>query len=73
MKKTIKQLISEGQTLISDGAWGTFLQAKGLKAGECPEMWNIINPDAVFDIAKSLIQIIHLSLNLMQKIIIHSF
>lgn len=55
MKKTLKQLISEGKTLISDGAWGTFLQAKGLKAGECPELWNITNPDAVFDIAKSYV------------------
>lgn len=55
MRSTLKQLISEGKTLISDGAWGTFLQAKGLKAGECPELWNITNPDAVFDIAKSYI------------------
>lgn len=55
MKKTLKQLVSEGKTLISDGAWGTFLQAKGLKAGECPENWNIIHPEAVYDIAKSYI------------------
>lgn len=55
MKKTLKQLISEGKTLVSDGAWGTFLQAKGLKPGECPEMWNIEHPDAVEDIAKSYI------------------
>ena len=55
MKSTLKQLITEGKTLVSDGAWGTFLQAKGLKAGECPELWNITNPDAVFDIAKSYI------------------
>lgn len=55
MKKTIKALINEGHTLISDGAWGTFLQAKGLKAGECPELWNIENPEAIFEIAKSYI------------------
>ena len=55
MRKSIKALIKEGQTLISDGAWGTFLQAKGLKAGECPELWNIENPEAVYDIAKSYI------------------
>lgn len=44
MKPTLTQLISTGKTLVSDGAWGTFLQAKGLKAGECPELWNIDQP-----------------------------
>lgn len=55
MKPTLKQLISEGKTLVSDGAWGTFLQAKGLQPGECPEMWNINHPEAVLDIARSYI------------------
>lgn len=41
--------------LVSDGAWGTFLHEKGLKLGECPELWNIEKPDEVFDIAKSYI------------------
>jgi 5-methyltetrahydrofolate--homocysteine methyltransferase len=53
MKPTLKQLIAEGKTLVSDGAWGTFLQAKGLKPGECPEYWNILHPEAVFEIAQS--------------------
>ncbi|HEY5590113.1 MAG TPA: homocysteine S-methyltransferase family protein [Paludibacter sp.] len=56
MKPTILELISQGKTLVSDGAWGTFLQAKGLKAGECPELWNIDHPDAVLDIAQSYIE-----------------
>ncbi len=55
MKSTLTQLVSEGKTLVSDGAWGTFLQAKGLRAGECPELWNLDHPDAVLDIAKSYI------------------
>ncbi|MBP1639169.1 MAG: yitJ 1 [Bacteroidetes bacterium] len=55
MKKTLLQFISEGKILISDGAWGTFLQIKGLKPGECPEQWNIDRPDDVFDIAASYI------------------
>lgn len=41
--------------LVSDGAWGTFLQKKGLKAGECPELWNLEHPDDVFEIAKSYV------------------
>jgi 5-methyltetrahydrofolate--homocysteine methyltransferase len=55
MKPTLTQLISAGKTLVSDGAWGTFLQAKGLKPGECPELWNIENPEAVLDIARGYI------------------
>jgi 5-methyltetrahydrofolate--homocysteine methyltransferase len=47
--------IKKGKVLVSDGAWGTFLQQKGLKLGECPEEWNITHPDEVFDIAKSYI------------------
>ncbi|MBN2812640.1 MAG: homocysteine S-methyltransferase family protein [Bacteroidales bacterium] len=41
--------------LISDGAWGTFLQEKGLAVGECPESWNLNRPDDVLAIAKSYI------------------
>ncbi len=41
--------------LVSDGAWGTFLHAKGLKPGECPELWNISRRDDVLDIAKAYI------------------
>jgi len=41
--------------LLSDGAWGTLLQAKGLKPGECPELWNITHPNEILDIAKSYI------------------
>jgi 5-methyltetrahydrofolate--homocysteine methyltransferase len=55
MGKIIDQ-IKKGKVLVSDGAWGTFLQQKGLKLGECPEEWNITHPDEVFDIAKSYIE-----------------
>ena len=33
--------------LISDGAMGTMLQAKGLTDGGAPELWNVENADAV--------------------------
>jgi len=55
MKPTLSELIAQGKTLVSDGAWGTFLQAKGLEAGKCPEQWNDIHPDKVFDIARGYI------------------
>ena len=47
--------IAEGRVLISDGAWGTFLHQKGLKAEECPESWNIERPDDVLEIASSYV------------------
>jgi len=51
----IQNLLKAKNILISDGAWGTFLHVKGLKTGECPELWNITNPNDVFNIAKSYI------------------
>jgi 5-methyltetrahydrofolate--homocysteine methyltransferase len=42
--------------LVSDGAWGTFLQQKGLAPGECPELWNITHRKEVLDIAESYIK-----------------
>ncbi len=52
-REKITSAISQGRTLISDGAWGTYLHQKGLKPGECPDYWSITRPDDVFDIAKS--------------------
>ena len=52
----ILDLIKAGKILVSDGAWGTFLQQKGMQPGECPEEWNLTHPDEVFDIAKSYIE-----------------
>ncbi len=54
MKKILSE-INNGNVLVSDGAWGTFLQQKGLVPGECPEAWNITHPSDVLDIAKSYI------------------
>jgi 5-methyltetrahydrofolate--homocysteine methyltransferase len=55
MSKIIQE-IQNGRILVSDGAWGTFLQKKGLTPGECPEQWNVTREDDVFDIAKSYIE-----------------
>ncbi len=55
--KKITDRVKQGEILVSDGAWGTFLHAKGLKPGQCPELWNIEHPDEVFNIAKSYIDV----------------
>jgi 5-methyltetrahydrofolate--homocysteine methyltransferase len=44
------------KVLVSDGAWGTYLQQKGLQPGECPELWNVTHPEAILDIAESYIR-----------------
>lgn len=54
MKSLLAEL-KKGRTLISDGAWGTFLHERGLEPGECPELWNVTHRDDVFAIAKSYI------------------
>ena len=46
----ITDIIKTGRILVSDGALGTFLQAKGLQPGECPELWNIEKPSEVMDV-----------------------
>lgn len=52
MKKLNQQKI-----LVSDGAWGTMLQAKGLKPGDCPEEWNVSHPDEVRSIAEAYFEV----------------
>jgi len=44
------------RVMVSDGAWGTFLQKKGLRPGKCPEEWNVTHRGEVLDIARSYIE-----------------
>jgi 5-methyltetrahydrofolate--homocysteine methyltransferase len=37
--------------LVTDGAWGTELQKRGLAAGECPDLWNLQHPERVEAVA----------------------
>lgn len=53
--KTLLERIAQGDVLVSDGAMGTFLHAKGLQAGECPESWCISHHDVVKGIAEAYI------------------
>ncbi|MCU0644164.1 MAG: homocysteine S-methyltransferase family protein [bacterium] len=54
-RTSIVDAVKRGKILVSDGAWGTFLQKKGLKPGDCPELWCVDRPDDVLDIARSYI------------------
>jgi methionine synthase I (cobalamin-dependent) len=40
---------------LTDGAWGTELQKRGLRPGEPADLWNLTRPDVVGDIARSYV------------------
>jgi len=48
----LERLVS-GCILISDGAMGTYLHARGLEPGECPESWNVSHPEVVRGIGEA--------------------
>ena len=52
----ISDVVKQGRKLVSDGAWGTFLQQQGLAPGECPELWCIDRPAEVQSIASSYLE-----------------
>lgn len=39
--------------VITDGAWGTQLQAQGLPAGTIPDTWNVTYPERVEAVARA--------------------
>lgn len=43
--------LAKRKLLVSDGAWGTLLQAAGLTGGQMPEEWNASHPQVVQSIA----------------------
>jgi len=48
----IARLVSE-RPVLTDGAWGTEMFALGLGAGECPDVWNLMFPDRVLEVARA--------------------
>jgi methionine synthase I (cobalamin-dependent) len=54
MHRLIQQLFAEG-TVLTDGAWGTQLQAAGLQVGEFPDAWNLTHPEKVLEVASSYV------------------
>ncbi|MDR1612679.1 MAG: homocysteine S-methyltransferase family protein [Planctomycetota bacterium] len=49
-------LLLEKRLVLSDGAMGTMLQEKGLKPGECPELWNLEHPELVGEISRAYVE-----------------
>jgi 5-methyltetrahydrofolate--homocysteine methyltransferase len=44
-------LLTDKKVLVSDGAWGTMLQARGLTPDQCPEEWNVSHAKDVESVA----------------------
>ena len=54
--KTIRDQVKAGRRLVSDGAWGTLLQQRGLKPGDCPELWCVERRADVLAIARAYVE-----------------
>jgi len=50
----LQRLLASGPVL-TDGAWGTQLQARGLAIGEFPDAWNLTHPDKVTEVARAYV------------------
>ncbi len=48
--------MAAGEFIILDGAMGTMLQAAGLPVGQCPESWNIEQPEKVAAVHRAYVQ-----------------
>jgi 5-methyltetrahydrofolate--homocysteine methyltransferase len=58
MEYIMHQVISDlliARPVVTDGSWGTQMQARGLKRGESPDSWNLTNPDQVESVAQSYV------------------
>lgn len=54
MHPTIEKLITTG-SIVTDGAWGTQLQVRGLAIGEFPDAWNLTQPERVSEVARTYV------------------
>lgn len=55
MNPLLQELLARAP-LVTDGALGTQLQARGLETGECPDAWNLSHPDQVEEVACAYVE-----------------
>lgn len=48
--------ILHGGPVLTDGAWGTELQARGLAIGDFPDAWNLTHPERVEEVARAYVE-----------------
>lgn len=54
MNALLEDLLARGP-VVTDGAWGTELQARGLGIGEFPDVWNLTHADRVREVARGYV------------------
>lgn len=54
MHPLVEQLAAD-RPVVTDGAWGTQLQARGLPPGACPDAWNLEHPERVEEVARAYV------------------
>jgi methionine synthase I (cobalamin-dependent) len=54
MHPVLEELLAAGP-VVTDGAWGTQLQARGLPLGACPDLWNLEQPQRVEEVARAYV------------------
>jgi len=54
MHPLIRSLVSSGP-VVTDCSWGTQIQQRGLKRGECPDSWNLSHPQRVLEVAQQYV------------------
>lgn len=55
MHPVLIRLLDEAP-ILTDGAWGTQMQQRGLPVGSPPDPWNLAHPDRVLDVARAYVK-----------------
>lgn len=55
MHSVIERILADGP-VVTDGAWGTQLQERGLAVGEFPDIWNVTHADKVEEVARAYVE-----------------
>src|SRR5512141_2022797 len=56
MELSLREYLSQGKSLIADGATGTMLMAAGLPAGTAPELWNVEQPEKILALHRAYLE-----------------
>jgi methionine synthase I (cobalamin-dependent) len=54
MPDLLTTLLAAGP-VVTDGAWGTELQTRGLQSGDLPDAWNLTHPERVAEVAQAYV------------------
>ncbi len=55
MLPLLDKLLARGAA-VTDGAWGTQLQARGLQSGDFPDAWNLSHAEKVQEVARAYVE-----------------